>query len=107
MYAALHMSYLNEASLQALSRLAVIIPAWQPEPQLIALAEDLVTQGFGAVIVLNDGRELQHLPLFEAVGQLPGVRVLTPNRARECRPQVTVGLPDGLWSGLKPPYSET
>ena len=77
MYAALHMSVRNEASFQALAHLAVLIPAWQPLPQLLALAEDLVTQGFGVVLVVNDGSDLQHLPLFEAVAQLPRVRVLT------------------------------
>jgi glycosyltransferase involved in cell wall biosynthesis len=71
------MSYRNEASLPALDCLAVLIPAWQPEPQLIALAEDLVTRGFGAVLVMDDGSDLQHLPVFAAVAQLPRVRVLT------------------------------
>jgi glycosyltransferase involved in cell wall biosynthesis len=77
MYPALHMSYRHEASPQALDRLAVLIPAWQPEQQLIALTEDLVTQGFGAVIVVNDGSDLQRSPLFAEVARLPRVRVLT------------------------------
>jgi hypothetical protein len=45
MYAALHMSYLHDASPQTLDRLAVLIPAWQPEEQLLALTTSLLDQG--------------------------------------------------------------
>jgi glycosyltransferase involved in cell wall biosynthesis len=77
MYPALHMSYRLEASPQALDRLAVLIPAWQPEQHLCALAENLVTQGFGAVIVVNDGSDPQRSPLFAEIARLPRVHLLT------------------------------
>jgi hypothetical protein len=51
------MSYLHDASPQALDRLAVLIPAWQPEAQLLALTTSLLDQGFGNVIVVYDGRD--------------------------------------------------
>jgi glycosyltransferase involved in cell wall biosynthesis len=76
MYAALHMSYLHDASPQALDRLAVLIPAWQPEAQLLALTTSLLDQGFGNVIVVNDGSDARSTAFFEALLPLPRVRVL-------------------------------
>ncbi len=44
------MSYLHDASPQALDRFAVLIPAWQPEAQLLTLTTSLLDHGFGNVI---------------------------------------------------------
>jgi hypothetical protein len=40
------MSYRHDASPQALDRLAVLIPAWQPEERLLTLATSLLDRGF-------------------------------------------------------------
>jgi glycosyltransferase involved in cell wall biosynthesis len=76
MYAALHMSYRHDASPQALDRLAVLIPAWQPEERLLTLATSLLDRGFGNVIIVNDGSDAHCSAFFEALLPLPRVRVL-------------------------------
>jgi glycosyltransferase involved in cell wall biosynthesis len=59
-----------------LDRLAVLIPAWQPEQRLVGLVASLVAQGFGAVIVVDDGSGRQYAGVFEEVALLPRVRIL-------------------------------
>jgi len=70
------MTYLEDASPRALDRLAVLIPAWQPEEQLAALGATLAVQGFGAIILVNDGSGERHTALFEELARLPRVHVL-------------------------------
>lgn len=63
-------------SQQSLGRLAVLIPVWQPGELLSILVATLATQGFGAVLVVNDGSDKKHSPLFDELAVLPGVHVL-------------------------------
>jgi len=60
----------------ALDRLAVLIPGWQPGQELVPLVADLATRGFGAIIIVNDGSDAQHAPLFAQLSTLPRVHVL-------------------------------
>ncbi|HWZ50836.1 MAG TPA: bifunctional glycosyltransferase family 2/GtrA family protein, partial [Granulicella sp.] len=57
-------------------RLAVLVPAWQPEERLAGLAASLLARGFGMVIVVNDGSDASCSALFEELALLPRVRVL-------------------------------
>jgi glycosyltransferase involved in cell wall biosynthesis len=60
----------------ALDRLAVLIPAWQPEERLADLVADLAGRGFGAIILVNDGSGDRHTALFDELALLPRVHVL-------------------------------
>ena len=70
------MTYPEQQESQHLPRLAVLIPAWQPEERLTILATDLVAQGFGAVIVVDDGSDKKCSTLFDELAHLPSVHVL-------------------------------
>jgi glycosyltransferase involved in cell wall biosynthesis len=59
-----------------LDRLAVLIPAWQPEPGLAALVASLLAEGFGAILIVNDGSDEKYAALFEEVALLPRVCLL-------------------------------
>jgi glycosyltransferase involved in cell wall biosynthesis len=47
-----------------LDTVAVLLPAWQPEPALVALAEELRAAGFGLVLVVDDGSHAAAQPVF-------------------------------------------
>jgi glycosyltransferase involved in cell wall biosynthesis len=66
----------EQASLTELDRLAVLIPAWQPEQAFVALAASLVAHGFGAVVVVDDGSGQSFASIFDQLALLPRVRVL-------------------------------
>jgi len=70
------MNYVERASPGELNRLAVLIPAWQPEERLTGLVASLVAQGFGAVLVVNDGSDAKCSVVFDEVALLPRVFVL-------------------------------
>jgi glycosyltransferase involved in cell wall biosynthesis len=54
----------------------VLIPAWQPGPQLLPLARALLARGFAALIVVDDGSGAASEGVFETIGALPGVHLL-------------------------------
>jgi glycosyltransferase involved in cell wall biosynthesis len=66
----------EQRSPRRLSRLAVLIPAWQPEEQFALLATALAGQGFGAVLLVNDGCDARYERVFERLALLPRVHVL-------------------------------
>jgi glycosyltransferase involved in cell wall biosynthesis len=70
------MNYVEQVSQGELDRLAVLIPAWQPEERLSVLVGSLIAQGFGAVLVVNDGSDEKCSFLFEELALLPRVFVL-------------------------------
>jgi glycosyltransferase involved in cell wall biosynthesis len=70
------MTYVEQVSPTGLDRLVVLVPAWQPEERFPALVASLVEQGFGAVLVVDDGSDARCSFLFEEVALLPRVSVL-------------------------------
>lgn len=60
----------------SLGRLAVLIPVWQPGEFLSVLVAPLTAHGVGAVVVVNDGSDKKHSPLFDDLALLPRVHVL-------------------------------
>lgn len=61
---------------QPLDRCAVLVPAWQPERGMAPLIARLAAEGFGAVIVVNDGSDPEHAVIFREMARIPRVTVL-------------------------------
>lgn len=56
--------------------IAVLIPAWQPEPQLIELVTSLIAEGVSTVIVVDDGSDPRCRSIFDALETIPSVHLL-------------------------------
>lgn len=54
-----------ETAPSQLSDIAILIPVWQPDRQLIGLAQQLLGLGFGAVIIVNDGSDSKYDAVFQ------------------------------------------
>lgn len=54
----------------------VVIPAYEPSDQLPRLVDDLASAGLTSVLVVDDGSGPGYDPVFAAVSERPGVRVL-------------------------------
>ncbi len=61
---------------ERLANLVILIPAWQPEPVLIELVQQLAAAGFGAVLVVDDGSSDDCRTIFQQLEQAGGVRLL-------------------------------
>lgn len=59
-----------------LSNIAVIIPAYKPEPRLIDIVKSVQQQGYGKVLVVNDGQEQNREDIFTAIKAIPNTEVL-------------------------------
>lgn len=59
-----------------LERLAVIVPAYNPDKNLLGLVDDLLERGFGWIIVLNDGSSPSRSEIFDALGERKNVSVI-------------------------------
>ena len=59
-----------------LRRVAVLIPAWEPEAALLALLGELAEAGFGALLLVDDGSSAAAQPIFTRAETMPGVTVL-------------------------------
>ncbi len=70
------MTHSQSASDPTLQRLAVLIPAWLPEPILTSLVMQLAAQGFGAVILVDDGSGNCFAALFDRLAALPRIHLL-------------------------------
>jgi glycosyltransferase involved in cell wall biosynthesis len=57
-----------------LSRIAVIIPAYDPGAELLRLCEELLQYDFAALVVVDDGSQASSV--FEALSALPRVQLL-------------------------------
>ncbi len=57
------------------AQVAVVIPVWQPDGRLTSLVLDLLGFGFGAVVIVNDGRDAAHEEVFADLS-----RRLTPGQ---------------------------
>ncbi len=59
-----------------LANVAVLIPAYNPDWRLPQLVAELVDQGFGAVLVVNDGSDGRCEEVFQEVAATPGCTVV-------------------------------
>jgi len=59
-----------------LSRIAVVMPALDPSPQLLTLIRDVLAQGFGHVIVIDDGSAPASAAVFDQLPADPRVELL-------------------------------
>ena len=69
----------NAGGCEAISRLSLLIPAWEPDPELLELVKALLSLGFGAVIVVDDGSGQRCQETFARLTRLPRVKVLRHN----------------------------
>ena len=60
----------------SLANLALLIPAWQPGPELVELVDALAPAGFGRIVVVDDGSAAACVPLFQALASRPGVHLV-------------------------------
>jgi len=72
--------------------IAVLIPAYRPEPQLVELLRALAA-GFPDIILVDDGSGAEYSAIFEAASAIPNVRLLAHTENR--------GKGDALKTGLK------
>ena len=54
----------------------VVIPAYQPGPELETLVKTLVAENGAEIIIVDDGSPPEHAPVFTAISGLPGVHIL-------------------------------
>jgi glycosyltransferase involved in cell wall biosynthesis len=59
-----------------LGELAALIPAWEPNEQMVALVENLLVRGFGLVLIVDDGSSAGCAPVFAMVSAMPRVELL-------------------------------
>lgn len=59
-----------------LSRIAVVIPALNPDDRLVALVESLTQYHFAAIVVVNDGSETKYDAVFERLRSFSKMRLL-------------------------------
>jgi glycosyltransferase involved in cell wall biosynthesis len=64
------------ASERLTGRIALLIPVWQPDHDLVELVASLLALGFPAMIVLNDGSDPDRSPIFEELAHDRRVRVV-------------------------------
>jgi len=60
----------------SLARAAVLIPAWEPDRTLIPLVASLLSLGFGAIIIVNDGSSPTCTEIFAELEPLDRVHML-------------------------------
>ncbi len=66
----------NTISIIAGVTLAVVIPAYRPGAVLVELVRSLTSQGFSAIVVIDDGGGPDYSPIFQQLSQIEGVRIL-------------------------------
>lgn len=72
--------------------IAVLIPAWQPDAQLVSLVAALIEKEVPAVVVVDDGSGRKQRPIFDALEAMPSVHVF--------RHPVNLGQGCALKSGI-------
>jgi len=70
----------------------ILIPAFQPGPQLIGLVEQLVERRVLAIVIVDNGNGAESQPVFERCAAYPEVRIL--------RREVNVGKGAALKTGI-------
>jgi glycosyltransferase involved in cell wall biosynthesis len=61
---------------QSLARIAVLVPARDPDRNMVPLVASLLQLGFGAIIVVNDGSSSASAEVFAELGPLDRVHLL-------------------------------
>ena len=59
-----------------LQTVGVLIPVWQPSSDLPDLVRDLLACGFGSLVIVDDGSDRKHEPLFDELRAMPSVTVV-------------------------------
>ncbi|WP_213806444.1 bifunctional glycosyltransferase family 2/GtrA family protein [Granulicella sp. dw_53] len=59
-----------------LTRLAILIPARQPDLTLLSLVSALVDYGFASILIVDDSGSTEYQPLFEQLSGIASVQVL-------------------------------
>lgn len=54
----------------------MVVPAYEPSPRLVGLVDDLLTQGFATILVVDDGSGPAYEEVFAQVADRSGVTVL-------------------------------
>jgi glycosyltransferase involved in cell wall biosynthesis len=65
-----------DASETPLAHIAVLVPCWQPGPELSSIVAALQPYNFGAILVVDDGGGEPFAHIFNELVQLPRVKVL-------------------------------
>lgn len=60
----------------AIRQISILIPAYNPEQQLLLLIKELTDYGFTSIIVVNDGSAVSCAPVFNAIGKIAQCRLL-------------------------------
>ena len=50
-----------------MDKIAIVIPSFEPDERLISLVNDLVKQGMGPIIIVNDGSGKQYSAIFDII----------------------------------------
>ncbi len=66
----------NPSTFISYSRIAVIVPAYNPGPSLPTLVKQLLIRDFACVVVVNDGSTAESQWIFAELAALPRVQVL-------------------------------
>ncbi|MEG0833546.1 MAG: bifunctional glycosyltransferase family 2/GtrA family protein [Oscillospiraceae bacterium] len=61
---------------EGISRIAVIIPAYNPDTKLLSLIEQLITSGFECIVVVDDGSEKSRTAYFDDAKSKYGCTIL-------------------------------
>ena len=59
------------------SKVIVIIPAYEPPSSFIDYSRSLIDEGFGGVVVVNDGSNEKYGSVFNAISEIEGCTVLS------------------------------
>ncbi len=60
----------------AQEKAVILIPSLEPDERLPAYIENLVQNGFGHVVVVDDGSAKSYQPIFERISKIPNTTVL-------------------------------
>ena len=60
----------------SVSKITVLIPAFNPDHHLLQLIDDLIDSNFNSIVVINDGSVLACAPVFEAIEMKKQCRLL-------------------------------
>src|SRR5690348_1487469 len=73
-------------------KIAVLIPAYRPDPQLLALLRTLAEGEFSDIVLVNDGSGPEYAEIFSAASTIPKVHLLTHPENRGKRDALKTGL---------------